>query len=444
MGGYLAYKFDFELNITALGAVDSTLSVIVSQEIKTVNFLQGLIKLKMSDENQLRDSYREMLDQFLRSIPAFPEHRFQGRGIVLCGGGTVYFPCIWVCIRMLRNFGCTLPIELWYRGPREMTDEMKALLEPYDVVCRDSFAVAREFPVRRLDGWELKPYAILNSRFAEVLYIDADNVVVRNPEFLFDTVLYADTGALFWQDLPNDTSGLSYLKDNAWDLLGLPFRDEPPFESGQLLVDKRRCWRPLQLTLHLNEHSDYYYTAFFGDKDTFHLAWRKIEQQYSLNPHVPGVLSAQRALVQFDPDGKRLFQHRCNAKWTITERNLRIPGFLYEEECLALLQELQDRWSPDSCVFSYTPVEQAAFDEIVRRQTFRDESDGGVWTFQSDLTVSFNGEPFNWQVEEEKDGTAVLLILDSDRRLSFLRKTPPGNWAGRWRYGDRSFLELSQ
>jgi len=444
LGGYLAYKFDFELNITALGAVDSTLSVIVSQEIKTVNFLQGLIKLKMSDENQLRDSYREMLDQFLRSIPAFPEHRFQGRGIVLCGGGTVYFPCIWVCIRMLRSFGCTLPIELWYRGPREMTDEMKALLEPYDVVCRDSFAVAREFPVRRLDGWELKPYAILNSRFAEVLYIDADNVVVRNPEFLFDTVLYADTGALFWQDLPNDTSALSYLKDNAWDLLDLPFRDEPPFESGQLLVDKRRCWRPLQLTLHLNEHSDYYYTAFFGDKDTFHLAWRKVEQEYSLNPHVPGVLSAQRALVQFDPDGKRLFQHRCNAKWTITERNLRIPGFLYEEECLALLQELQDRWSPNSCVFSYTPVEQAAFDEIVRRQTFRDESDGGIWTFHSDLTVSFNGEPFNWQVEEEKDGTAVLLIMDSDRRLSFLRKTPPGNWAGRWRYGDRSFLELSQ
>lgn len=398
----------------------------------------------MSDENQLRDSYRKMLDQFLRSIPAFPDHRFQGRGIVLCGGGNVYFPCVWICVRMLRNFGCTLPIELWYRGPREMNEEMKALVEPYDVVCRDSFAVAREFPVRRLDGWELKPYAILNSRFAEVLYIDADNVVVRNPEFLFETRLYTDTGALFWQDLPNDTSSLSYLKNSAWDLLDLPFRDEPPFESGQLLVDKRCCWRPLQLTLHLNEHSDYYYTAFFGDKDTFHLAWRKVEQEYSLNPHVPGALSAQRALVQFDPDGERLFQHRCNAKWTITARNIRIPGFLYEEESLSLLQELEDRWSPNSCVFSYTPAEQAAFDEIVHRQTFRDESDRGVWTFHSDLTVTCNEEPFNWQVEEEKDGEAILLIMDADKRLSFLRKTPQGNWAGRWRYGDRSFLELSQ
>ena len=397
----------------------------------------------MSGENQLRDSYREILDQFLRSMPAFPEHRFEGRGIVLCGGGDVYFPCTWVCVRMLRHFGCTLPIEVWYRGPREMSSDMKALLKPYDVVCRDAFAVAREFPVRTLDGWELKPYAILNSRFAEVLYIDADNVVVRNPEFLFETALYKKTGALFWQDLPNDMSGQSYLKDSAWDLLGLPFRDEPLFESGQLLVDNRRCWRPLQLTLHVNEHSDHYYTAFFGDKDTFHLAWRKVGQEYSLNPHPPAVLGAQYVLVQFDPDGKRLFQHRCNAKWTITKRNLRIPGFLYEEECLALLQELQDRWSTTSDVFSYTPVEQAAFDEILRHRTFRSEEYEGVWTFRPDLTVTFNEEPFNWQVEEDKDGAPVLLIIDAGRRLSFLRKTRHGSWAGRWRYADRSLLELT-
>src|SRR6476660_4357417 len=105
----------------------------------------------MFADSERRSRYREMLDQFLRSLPAFPEDRFQGRGIVLCGGGN-YFPCVWVCVRMLRTFGCTLPIELWYRGPHEMTDEVKALLAPYDVVCRDAFAIAREFPVRRLDG----------------------------------------------------------------------------------------------------------------------------------------------------------------------------------------------------------------------------------------------------------------------------------------------------
>lgn len=399
----------------------------------------------MSGESQMRDTYREMLDEFLRAMPPFPEHRFQGRGIVLCGGGSVYFPCIWVCVRMLRRSGCTLPIELWYRGPHEMTNEMKALLEPYDVVFQDSFAVARQFPVRRLDGWELKPYAILNSRFAEVLYIDADNVVVRNPEFLFDNGLYRATGSLFWQDLPNFASDQTYLKDSAWDLLDLPFRNEPQFESGQLLIEKRRCWRSMLLTLHLNEHSEYYYTAFFGDKDTFHLAWRKVGQEYGLNPHPPAVLGSNLVLIQFDPAGNRLFQHRCNAKWILNERNIRIPGFLYEEECLELLHELEDLWS-NSAAPAFTSSEQAAFDEIVRRQTFHSRIDGrdaGVCIFQPDLSVSFNRQNFGWQLEEDKDGDAILILTESGRRLCFLRRTPHGTWTGRWRYGDRALLELN-
>ena len=400
----------------------------------------------MSDENQLRYRYREMLDQLLRSLPAFPEQRFEGRGIVLCGGGSVYFPCVWICVRMLRSFGCTLPIELWHRGPREMTEEMKTLLAPYDVVCRDSFAVAKQIPVRRLDGWELKPYAILNSRFAEVLYIDADNVVVQNPEFLFDTEHYQETGSLFWPDVPNHPQAESYLKDEAWDLLDLPFRDEPQFEAGQLLIDKRRCWRPLQLTLHLNEHSDYYYTAFFGDKDTFHLAWRKVGQEYSLNPHPPRVLGDHVVIVQFDTEGKRLFQHRCNAKWTLAERNKRIAGFVYEEECLVMLQELRERWRTRLDQFSLTLAEQLAFGEIVRVGTFRSHIDGrdsGAFSFDRSGTFSFNGQTFNWQIEEDKDGDAVLILTDAGRRLSFLRKTSHGAWSGHWRYGDRSLLILS-
>lgn len=379
--------------------------------------------------------YRELRDQFLRSIPAFPEDRFRDRGIVLCGGGSVYFPCIWICVRMLRRFGCTLPIELWHRGPREMTAEMKRLLAPYDVVFQDAFQVARQYPVNRLDGWELKPYAILNSSFAEVLYVDADNVVVRNPEFLFDASLYRASGSLFWQDAPDRTPN-QYLKDGAWELLDMPVRREPEFESGQLLIDKRRCWRPMQLTLHLNEHSDYYYTAFFGDKDTFHLAWRKLEQEYGLNPHPPEILGEDMAMIQFDPEGKRLFQHRCNAKWTLTERNPRIPGFLYEEECFDWLNELPVSFEATP----FTAVEQIAFDQIVRQKTYH--SQFGVCTFQPDLTLSLKGETFGWQVEEDKDGAAVLIFTFSDRRLCFLRPTPNGGWTGRYRYGDRSLIEL--
>jgi hypothetical protein len=318
---------------------------------------------------------------------------------------------------------------------------MKHLLQPYDVVCRDAFEVAREFPVRRLDGWELKPYAILNSRFAEVLYIDSDNVVVRNPEFLFETELYRQTGSLFWPDVQLNHSNLTNL---AWEMLGMPFREEVEFESGQLLIDKRRCWRPMQLTLHLNEYSDYYYAAFFGDKDTFHLAWRKLEQEYSLIPHRPGALANYDVLVQFDAEGERLFQHRCNAKWTITEGNLRIPGFIYEEQCLAFLRELKARWPGTLEELSVTPAEQVAFNEIAN-QTFRSLTGGkaaGDCVFQPDSTFSWGGHPYGWRIQEDKDGDPVLMITQGQRRLCFLRKTSQGSWEGHWRFFERPLVEL--
>jgi hypothetical protein len=380
-------------------------------------------------------------------MPVFPEDRYQGRGVVLCGGGNYYFPCVWVCIRMLRGVGCTLPIELWHRGPREMTDEMKALVEPYDVVCRDAYAVSREFPVRRLDGWELKPYAIVHSRFAEVFYIDADNVAVRDPEYLFDAEQYRITGSLFWPDAVGPASAPQFLLDEAWELLGLPVQQEPEFETGQIVVDKRRCWRPLRLTLHLNEHSDYYYTVFFGDKDTFHLAWRKAGQEYGMVPHPPVVLGEHLVMVQSDPEGNRLFQHRCNAKWTLVQRNERIAGFLFEETCLELLRELAASWpgGSDACPTPVTPVERVAFDEIVRGGGFLCQMSGREQyscSFLPDRTAILNDESYEWQIEEDKEGEAVLIFALDGRRLCFLRRTPQGSWTGAWLYGERPWVEI--
>src|SRR5213078_993226 len=140
--------------------------------------------------------YRELARTAIQAIAPYPPDRFAGRGIVICAGGRRYFACAWVCVRMLRHLGCRLPVELWYLGPYEMTSEMAALLAPLDVRCIDARAVQEERPARRLGGWELKPYAILHARFEEVIFIDADNVPLIDPERLFETVEYHRHGAI--------------------------------------------------------------------------------------------------------------------------------------------------------------------------------------------------------------------------------------------------------
>jgi hypothetical protein len=49
-------------------------------------------------------------------------------------------------------------------------------------------------------GFVLKAYALLHTRFTEVLFLDADNSPVLDPTILFDDPTYASTGCLFWPD----------------------------------------------------------------------------------------------------------------------------------------------------------------------------------------------------------------------------------------------------
>ena len=272
----------------------------------------------------------------LATLPEYPR-TLAGRGIVICGGGPRYFPSAWVCIHMLRHLNCSLPIQLWYLGEREMTAEMRALVEPLGVVCVDALQVRKRHPARILRGWELKPYAILHSPFEQVLLLDADNVPVRDPEYLFASPPFRNHGAVFWPDF-----GRSNRANPIWRSCGLAVPKGPEFESGQVLVDKSRCWQALSLCMWFNENSDFYFQHLHGDKDTFHLAFACMRLPFAL-VNIP-IKALKGTMCQHDFDGHRIFQHRNTLKWTLDGRNSRVPGFLYETECLAFLRRLRRRW----------------------------------------------------------------------------------------------------
>jgi len=279
---------------------------------------------------------RLALEKFMREMPD-PVPVWQGRGIVICGGGVKYFTGAYVCIRMLRWLGCGLPIELWHEGEEEMDEAMRALVAPLGVACVDAAQVARRHPSRNRRGWALKPYAVLHSKFQEVIFLDADNVPVRDPSVLFEEAPYRATGAIFWPDL-----GRLEKTQIIWDSCGLQRPAGPEFESGQMVVDKARCARALRLALWFNEHADFYYQHLHGDKETFHLAWHKLRQSYGFVP--TPVHRLVGTMCQHDFAGNRIFQHRNTDKWNLFLRQRRVEGFLFEAECLGFLRELQAAW----------------------------------------------------------------------------------------------------
>lgn len=377
------------------------------------------------------ETAQPLSEEFLEEIPPCPE-KLAGRGITICGGGLRYFTCAWVCIRMLRHFGCRLPIQLWHLGEKEMTPEMKSLVEPFDVECVDGEEIRKKFPMRMLSGWELKPFSIVHSPFREVIALDADNVPLCNPEFLFETDEYHELGALFWPDY-----GKFSKDDRIWDIIGTPGRDEPQFESGQIVIDKSRCWEPLRLALWYNEHSDFYYRHILGDKDTFHLAFRKLEKEYAM-PSRPIVNLADTTMCQHDFEGNRIFQHRNLRKWEFYGENRSVPGFLEEERCLGFLRELQSRWDgrlPDQTRFDMESDQQGERspllqDLITSRWLLQKAGEETREVkFRTDGTVFGGGsDELFWDLIESENEAS--LTLSSEKKPTSHLAIDGRNWRG--------------
>jgi hypothetical protein len=305
------------------------------QELKRLGQVTAAVR-ELATDFLHSDNFAEEMARAIERLPTTTP-KFHGRGIVICAGSRKYFTSAWVCVNQLRRLGCTLPIQLWYLGPAEMDERMKSLVAPFDVTCVDGLEVRKQFPARILNGWELKPYAIIHSPFKEVLLLDADNFPLANPEFLFETPQFQETGAIFWPDY----TPMHHTRE-AWEIFGVPYRHEAEFESGQIVVDKERCWRPLALAMWFNENSDFFYWYVHGDKDTYRMAWHRLGQRYAMPPFPVEWLKG--TMCQHDFSGRRIFQHRNMAKWKLDGENQRIEGFLFEDECFRDLERLRELW----------------------------------------------------------------------------------------------------
>lgn len=169
------------------------------------------------------DMYRRAWQSFLASDKT--KMVGKGRGIVFVAGNRDTFARALTSIKLLRQYGCALPVEIWHLPDEQPDEEQARELQDVGAVARD---LAEQSLPRRIDHrrdadkqFQIKAASIINSDFEEVLYLDSDNAPSRDPTFLFDSPNYKRTGALFWPDFWK-----THAENKIFDVLNVPCRDE--------------------------------------------------------------------------------------------------------------------------------------------------------------------------------------------------------------------------
>ncbi|OQR98524.1 hypothetical protein ACHHYP_08445 [Achlya hypogyna] len=255
-------------------------------------------------------------------------------------------PSAYAAIRVLRDHGCKLPIEMWYRP-----DEMSVDVPIIDELTRDFNVHMREIFDKRARGFHTKPYAVYYSSYDNVLLLDADNIPVRDPSYLFDDETFLREGAVFWPDYWQPDNSLFDVHSHSlvWQLLQMEYWDQFEQESGQVLINRRRSMAALNKLMYYSTHEPHLIDQLqlvWGDKDLFRLAWHNTSTPYHMierPPAIGGIYSyAKRvfcglAMVQYDPQGEILFFHRNSVK---------LDGSAHQPHTITHIQQYRASRSP--------------------------------------------------------------------------------------------------
>ena len=318
------------------------------------------------DASSLRDAHKAVAD----NLTSYPANLFANKGIIMLAGGRYsgYAP---TGLGMLREFGSVLPVELWLRDHTEEKRGWCPELRQEGIACRFLSDYMDLISLRH--GYQYKIFTILFSSFEQVLFLDADNIPVQNPDSVFNSQAFVEKGAVLWPDYWKSTSmpELPYiigLTDGASEIL----RDEQTVESGQLLWDKKRHWDSLLLASYYNYYGPkVYYNLItqgwqgWGDKDTFPMALKSFHQDYQMMKNELKTLFVEGTvqgigMLQADPsnltDYHPMFLH-CNVvKWSV--RHFFCIGCAADSEMAVSKSFLEN---PDSEIHSHLTEHRRIF-----------------------------------------------------------------------------------
>lgn len=273
--------------------------------------------------------HRNLLARKLATAKAMslPYHHEKSRAILIPAGGRCqiydksapqfYFWGAFAAAWTLRHHGCALPIEFWFLpGEMEEIPHCELFAKQVAATCH----VVDTSNMRCVHGWQIKINAILQTKHTQVLHLDADNIVTKDPTYLFDCQEFRDHEALFWVDNPNVNDFHGRIIEHQWKRVGLNRTDRiSDIETGQMLIDKDRAAKALAIIKHFADRADYWegYNGgepgvWYGDKTSFHMGFiltGTLHHNQKWNRWDAGGFYAHT-----DPQGNVLFQHACHRK----------------------------------------------------------------------------------------------------------------------------------
>jgi len=271
--------------------------------------------------------HRELLRKALTQPVREPEPHSQSRAILIPAGGRCmiydksapqfYFWGAYAAAWVLRSYGCTLPIQFWFL-PGEMEEIEFCELHARRVAA--TCHVVDTSGMRCVHGWQIKINAILQTEYQQIIHLDADNIVTRDPSYLFDCEAFQQNAAMFWMDNPNVNDFHGRIIEDQWKRTGATRTDRiNDIETGQMVIDKIRGAKALQIVKHFADRADYWEGfnggergVWYGDKTSFHMGFKLTETPHYIQPW--NRWNAGGFYEHCDPSNEVICQHACHRK----------------------------------------------------------------------------------------------------------------------------------
>ncbi|KAI9806595.1 MAG: hypothetical protein M1825_006052 [Sarcosagium campestre] len=273
----------------------------------------NFLEMPRSDVEIMKEAHTHFLKEMNNNPPVLP-YSPGTRGLVTTAGGA-YMPILIVSLRMLRRTGSQLPVEVFLSSPDEYEPLIcEAVLKELNAKCVILSDILESVPEPlEIKTYQFKAFAMLFSSFEEILFIDADNIVVNIPEDLFDSEPFISKHMVTWPDFWANTASELFFEIVSQPVPSMSVRQST--ESGQILISKKTHSSTLLLSAYYNYWGPSHYYRLLsqhapgeGDKETFLAAATAVNASfYAVSERVSAIGYRYQdkfhgtAMVQYNP-----------------------------------------------------------------------------------------------------------------------------------------------